>query len=270
MCKKFMNDPMEIYVDDETKLTLHGLVQHYIKLSEAEKNRPQRPAGRADVQPGGHLRQIRAALRCSTSSSPSATSPPSASTRWHAGGAPEALQVLQGGPQAHPRRHRPRRARHRHRTRQHRHQLRHARRRRHLPPPRGPRRRRFGTKGLAITFLASDEDTARASTPCTSDSRWRSRNSPNRSTPPPTCPRDAMERRRRRRPRQGRRAGAAWTLTTAAVATTLARGSRRGRTGLRLRRPSRAETRPVVNRTPLNRKRTFSRAVAMPTWASVE
>ncbi|AED91647.1 DEAD/DEAH box RNA helicase family protein [Arabidopsis thaliana] len=32
-------DPMEIYVDDEAKLTLHGLVQHYIKLSEMEKNR---------------------------------------------------------------------------------------------------------------------------------------------------------------------------------------------------------------------------------------
>ncbi|KAM0871578.1 hypothetical protein ACQ4PT_039294 [Festuca glaucescens] len=31
--------PMEIYVDDEAKLTLHGLVQHYIKLTEAEKNR---------------------------------------------------------------------------------------------------------------------------------------------------------------------------------------------------------------------------------------
>eukprot|EP00243_Klebsormidium_subtile_P000685 TRINITY_DN1115_c0_g1_i1.p2 TRINITY_DN1115_c0_g1~~TRINITY_DN1115_c0_g1_i1.p2 ORF type:complete len:286 (+),score=83.68 TRINITY_DN1115_c0_g1_i1:1717-2574(+) len=31
--------PMEIYVDDEAKLTLHGLVQHYIKLEEKEKNR---------------------------------------------------------------------------------------------------------------------------------------------------------------------------------------------------------------------------------------
>ncbi|MBA0668784.1 hypothetical protein Goklo_001667, partial [Gossypium klotzschianum] len=31
--------PMEIYVDDEAKLTLHGLVQHYIKLGELEKNR---------------------------------------------------------------------------------------------------------------------------------------------------------------------------------------------------------------------------------------
>ena len=36
---RFMNDPMEIYVDDEAKLTLHGLVQHYIKLEEKEKNR---------------------------------------------------------------------------------------------------------------------------------------------------------------------------------------------------------------------------------------
>ncbi|KAJ4951881.1 hypothetical protein NE237_028713 [Protea cynaroides] len=39
VCKRFMQDPMEIYVDDEAKLTLHGLVQHYIKLSELEKNR---------------------------------------------------------------------------------------------------------------------------------------------------------------------------------------------------------------------------------------
>uniref|UniRef100_N1R4B3 RNA helicase n=1 Tax=Aegilops tauschii TaxID=37682 RepID=N1R4B3_AEGTA len=36
---KEIRPPMEIYVDDEAKLTLHGLVQHYIKLSEAEKNR---------------------------------------------------------------------------------------------------------------------------------------------------------------------------------------------------------------------------------------
>ncbi|XP_062163932.1 DEAD-box ATP-dependent RNA helicase 15 [Alnus glutinosa] len=39
VCKRFMQEPMEIYVDDEAKLTLHGLVQHYIKLSESEKNR---------------------------------------------------------------------------------------------------------------------------------------------------------------------------------------------------------------------------------------
>mmetsp|Transcript_13391 Transcript_13391/g.34353 ORF Transcript_13391/g.34353 Transcript_13391/m.34353 type:complete len:189 (+) Transcript_13391:1366-1932(+) len=30
---------MEIYVDDEAKLTLHGLVQHYIMLEESDKNR---------------------------------------------------------------------------------------------------------------------------------------------------------------------------------------------------------------------------------------
>lgn len=30
---------MEVYVDDETKLTLHGLRQHYVKLNENEKNR---------------------------------------------------------------------------------------------------------------------------------------------------------------------------------------------------------------------------------------
>jgi len=38
-CKKFMQDPMEIYVDDEAKLTLHGLKQHYVKLKDNEKNR---------------------------------------------------------------------------------------------------------------------------------------------------------------------------------------------------------------------------------------
>lgn len=55
-CKKFMSkvgvccpyfffvltcfiQPLEIYVDDETKLTLHGLQQHYVKLEEKEKNR---------------------------------------------------------------------------------------------------------------------------------------------------------------------------------------------------------------------------------------
>ncbi|KAK6327940.1 hypothetical protein J4Q44_G00035860 [Coregonus suidteri] len=31
--------PMEIFVDDETKLTLHGLLQDYVKLKDNEKNR---------------------------------------------------------------------------------------------------------------------------------------------------------------------------------------------------------------------------------------
>jgi len=39
ICKKFMNNPLEIFVDDETKLTLHGLQQYYVKLEEREKNR---------------------------------------------------------------------------------------------------------------------------------------------------------------------------------------------------------------------------------------
>ena len=30
---------MEVYVDDEAKLTLHGLQQHYCKVKENEKNR---------------------------------------------------------------------------------------------------------------------------------------------------------------------------------------------------------------------------------------
>ena len=30
---------MEVYVDDEKKLTLHGLQQHYVKLRDNEKNR---------------------------------------------------------------------------------------------------------------------------------------------------------------------------------------------------------------------------------------
>jgi len=39
VCKKFMQEPMEVYVDDEAKLTLHGLQQYYVKLKESEKNK---------------------------------------------------------------------------------------------------------------------------------------------------------------------------------------------------------------------------------------
>lgn len=56
-CKKFManvrwlirsilltmliipSQPLEIFVDDEAKLTLHGLQQHFVKLDEVAKNR---------------------------------------------------------------------------------------------------------------------------------------------------------------------------------------------------------------------------------------
>jgi len=39
VCKRFMQEPIEIIVDDESKLTLHGLSQYYVKLEEKEKNR---------------------------------------------------------------------------------------------------------------------------------------------------------------------------------------------------------------------------------------
>merc|ERR1711953_411950 len=39
LCKKFMQDPHEISVDEESKLTLHGLLQYYVKLTEKEKHR---------------------------------------------------------------------------------------------------------------------------------------------------------------------------------------------------------------------------------------
>jgi len=39
ICKKFMQDPLEIFIDDESKMTLHGLKQHYVKVKENEKNR---------------------------------------------------------------------------------------------------------------------------------------------------------------------------------------------------------------------------------------
>lgn len=39
LCKKFMHNPLEIYINDGGKLTLHGLQQYYVSLSENEKNR---------------------------------------------------------------------------------------------------------------------------------------------------------------------------------------------------------------------------------------
>jgi ATP-dependent RNA helicase UAP56/SUB2 len=39
LCKKFMQDPHEISVDQESKLTLHGLLQYFVKLDEKAKNR---------------------------------------------------------------------------------------------------------------------------------------------------------------------------------------------------------------------------------------
>jgi len=39
ICKKFMHNPLEIYINDGSKLTLHGLKQYYAQLQENEKNR---------------------------------------------------------------------------------------------------------------------------------------------------------------------------------------------------------------------------------------
>jgi len=39
VCKKFMHDPLEIYINDGSKLTLHGLKQFYVQLQENEKTR---------------------------------------------------------------------------------------------------------------------------------------------------------------------------------------------------------------------------------------
>lgn len=39
VAKKFMNNPTEIYVDQQSKLTLHGLAQFYMKLTEEQKLR---------------------------------------------------------------------------------------------------------------------------------------------------------------------------------------------------------------------------------------
>jgi len=39
VCKRFMHNPKEIFINDGSKLTLHGLQQYYIHLEEKEKNR---------------------------------------------------------------------------------------------------------------------------------------------------------------------------------------------------------------------------------------
>jgi ATP-dependent RNA helicase UAP56/SUB2 len=39
VCKKFTQNPHEIYVDEDKKLTLHGLQQFFVQLEEREKNR---------------------------------------------------------------------------------------------------------------------------------------------------------------------------------------------------------------------------------------
>eukprot|EP01126_Amoeba_proteus_P008973 TRINITY_DN133_c0_g1_i5.p1 TRINITY_DN133_c0_g1~~TRINITY_DN133_c0_g1_i5.p1 ORF type:complete len:427 (-),score=41.15 TRINITY_DN133_c0_g1_i5:115-1395(-) len=39
ICKRFMHNPREIYINDGSKLTLHGLQQYFVNLADNEKNR---------------------------------------------------------------------------------------------------------------------------------------------------------------------------------------------------------------------------------------
>lgn len=39
ICRKFMKCPYEVQIDNEQRLTLHGLQQYYTKLDEDKKNR---------------------------------------------------------------------------------------------------------------------------------------------------------------------------------------------------------------------------------------
>jgi len=39
ICKRFMHNPREIYINDGAKLTLHGLQQYFVNLADNEKNR---------------------------------------------------------------------------------------------------------------------------------------------------------------------------------------------------------------------------------------
>jgi ATP-dependent RNA helicase UAP56/SUB2 len=39
VCRKFMVNPLEIFINDGAKLTLHGLQQYYVELQEDKKNR---------------------------------------------------------------------------------------------------------------------------------------------------------------------------------------------------------------------------------------
>jgi ATP-dependent RNA helicase UAP56/SUB2 len=34
VCKKFCKNPFELYINNESKLTLHGLKQYYVKLDD--------------------------------------------------------------------------------------------------------------------------------------------------------------------------------------------------------------------------------------------
>jgi ATP-dependent RNA helicase UAP56/SUB2 len=37
VCRKFMKNPFEIFIDNQNKMILHGLKQYYIKLEDNQK-----------------------------------------------------------------------------------------------------------------------------------------------------------------------------------------------------------------------------------------
>lgn len=37
ICRMYMKDPFELYVESESKLTLHGLKQYFVKLEDNQK-----------------------------------------------------------------------------------------------------------------------------------------------------------------------------------------------------------------------------------------
>ena len=39
VCKMFMKDPFELYISSDSKLTLHGLKQYFVKLDENAKTK---------------------------------------------------------------------------------------------------------------------------------------------------------------------------------------------------------------------------------------
>lgn len=39
VCRKMLQNPLEVFIDDESKLTLHGLKQYFVKLTEDKKTR---------------------------------------------------------------------------------------------------------------------------------------------------------------------------------------------------------------------------------------
>merc|ERR1712021_310970 len=149
VCKKFMQDPMEVYVDDEAKLTLHGLQQHYVKLKDAEKNRKLFEL--LDVLEFNqvYFRKVCTTLHGSRTVVDRAkfprncNSPRNASRR-----ASLQIPTIQGFPKENSHSHQSIWSWYGHRTSQHRFQLRHARRHRHLPTQSCPswtfRYQRFG------------------------------------------------------------------------------------------------------------------------------